>query len=45
MKAFLRKLKEVLFVKKEKQHSDKYYKRIDFLNKHSLFFHVASLQH
>ncbi|MCI5857309.1 MAG: LTA synthase family protein [Agathobacter sp.] len=40
MNAFFKKVKEILFTKKEKQHSDKYYKRIDFLNKYSLVFHA-----
>lgn len=40
MIAFFKKVKEILFTKKEKQHSDEYYKRIDFLNKYSLVFHA-----
>ena len=30
-------VKQKLFVKKDKIHSEKYYRRIDFLNKYSLF--------
>lgn len=30
-------IKQKLFVKKDKIHSEKYYRRIDFLNKYSLF--------
>lgn len=40
MNAFFKKVKEVLFTKKEKQHSDEYYKRIVFFNKYSLVFHA-----
>lgn len=31
-------IKQKLFVKKDKIHSEKYYRRIDFLNKYSLLF-------
>ena len=31
-------VKQKLFVKKDKIHSEKYYRRIDFLNKYSLIF-------
>lgn len=30
-------IKQKLFVKKDKIHSEKYYRRIDFLNKYSLY--------
>ena len=33
-------IKQKLFVKKDKIHSEKYYRRIDFLNKYSLLFHA-----
>ena len=33
-------VKQKLFVKKDKIHSEKYYRRIDFLNKYSLLFHA-----
>ena len=33
-------VKQKLFVKKDKIHSEKYYRRIDFLNKYSLIFHA-----
>ena len=35
-------IKQKLFVKKDKIHSEKYYRRIDFLNKYSLLFHAIS---
>lgn len=39
MKRFLRVIKEKLFTKVEKQHSEKFNRRIAFLNKYSLLFH------
>lgn len=39
MKKLLGKIKNTLFTKKDKIHSEKYYRRIDFLNKYSLVFH------
>lgn len=39
MKAFFRKVFELFFVKKEVEHSEKYNKTINFLNKYSLVFH------
>ena len=40
MKRFLRIIKEKLFTKVEKEHSEKYNRRIAFLNKYSLLFHA-----
>lgn len=40
MKRFLRIIKEKLFTKVEKQHSEKFNRRIAFLNKYSLLFHA-----
>ena len=40
MKRFLRVMKEKLFTKVEKQHSEKFNRRIAFLNKYSLLFHA-----
>ena len=37
-------VKQKLFVKKDKIHSEKYYRRIDFLNEYSLLFHAIFLQ-
>lgn len=35
-------IKEKLFVKKDRVHSEKYYRTIDFLNKYSLLFHAIA---
>lgn len=40
MKKFWRTLKEKLFIKKEVEHSEKFYNAMDFLNKYSLVFHA-----
>lgn len=40
MKNFLRKVKDLLFTKKEKQHSEKYLRTVGILNKYSLAFHA-----
>lgn len=40
MKRFLGVIKEKLFTKVEKEHSEKYNRRIAFLNKYSLLFHA-----
>lgn len=40
MKKFLNLIKEKLFTKVEKEHSEKYNQRINFLNKYSLLFHA-----
>ena len=40
MKSFFRKAFELLFVKKTVEHSEKYNKVINFLNKYSLGFHA-----
>ena len=40
MKKILSFIKEKCFTKKNIEHSEKYYKRIAFLNKYSLFFHA-----
>lgn len=40
MKKFWRTIKEALFTKKEVEHSEKFYKIVDFLNKYSLVFHA-----
>ena len=38
MKKFFDVIKEKLFVKKDKIHSEKYYRTVDFFNKYSLVF-------
>lgn len=40
MKKFFDVIKEKLFVKKDKIHSEKYYRTVDFFNKYSLVFHA-----
>ena len=40
MKKFWRTIKEALFTKKEVEHSEKFYKTVNFLNKYSLVFHA-----
>lgn len=40
MKKFLRTLKEKFFTKREIEHSEKYHKAMNFLNKYSLIFHA-----
>lgn len=40
MKKFFDVIKEKLFVKKDKIHSEKYYRAVDFFNKYSLVFHA-----
>ena len=35
-------IKEKLFVKKDRVHSEKYYRTIDFLNKYSILFHAIA---
>lgn len=43
MKKFFDVIKEKLFVKKDKIHSEKYYRTVDFFNKYSLVFHALTL--
>ena len=40
MKKFFSIIKEKLFTRVEKQHSEAYLRRISFLNKYSLLFHM-----
>ena len=40
MKKFFSIIKEKLFTRVEKQHSEAYLRRISFLNKYSLLFHI-----